>query len=942
MSDYITEVLFVPGVAAFWTFDETSGTVAVDVKGTADLTIAGGVTLGSAPLVAGGTASATFSRAGLGRASKATSYPSGPFAVECWVRCDDPSVVDQSIWFNGSGGNGHGLMVGKGGGIPGRLYLLAEGMFYHDLGYTLDAGVHHIYLGRAAGTDECKLIVDGVVVSSVNRNFGATPSGGFVVGAKDAGGGNGFIGAIDEVAVYAVTLDEADVVAHHTIGVGFEAGERVKSVYFANIATRHSGGSNPYTYRPGAPSTDAEEHYDPGCCFMNDRDLYRFRGVEPLDWGESIDRGIRMWRDEYVLKLPPGDQPAPWHRQTHGLCRHYLESGNADSLRALDVVIPQYVYNVNSPADAAYVDQFRYPYLQRENSFILTGMVDRVRAGLPAHSTEAMLMMVDWGLEMIDHFSRPWDQRYGVFNRAFMFGLMLRSLVYYWFTFRADPDAAIQARIALIPPAIEQAVRFAHAELWWPYGVNKAIAFSGFYWHFGGIKYVWPAGDAASHVGLGPFTITSVAAGATRFTASGTPSTIDDYYKYLHVGHASTVGFHAIVRDYDGTSKEFRIQGVFGTPNFTVGSTITLHAIGGDDGAGGNARDDSMPVGNPLVSPAMGFAFWHRTFVLGDPEGAAEFLAMHDEFWSGQTAEYGPTYSVKEQNESTLWGANGLGYIEAALDPAGPRDTDYDPFATEALPGSTVAVALTLRAAASATKAAGVVPSRAAAAALRLTATASARAAFARAGPTILTLAAVARAAIEGEPAEYARAASATLLLTATGSERGSLALLASTSFVLSSSAAFSTGVATQPPGGYIGRYQLGQEVPFLVQCRDAAGRPAAPAAPPTARVYRDGVPLRAVELSHDEDTEVPGRFRGRLRLADGDAPGRHAVVYLYGVGVEVVVGSDTFEVAPGGDPQGPVLAGFVLSRPDADVVMAHLGSGRLAAGRTPYLDEGV
>ena len=65
---YRDAVLAHPDLLAFYEFDETSGTVAGDSEGSADLTIAGGVTLGADPIAEGGTKSFTFSRAGLGRA----------------------------------------------------------------------------------------------------------------------------------------------------------------------------------------------------------------------------------------------------------------------------------------------------------------------------------------------------------------------------------------------------------------------------------------------------------------------------------------------------------------------------------------------------------------------------------------------------------------------------------------------------------------------------------------------------------------------------------------------------------------------------------------------------------------------------------------------------------------------------------------------------------
>lgn len=192
------------------------------------------------------------------------------------------------------------------------------------------------------------------------------------------------------------------------------------------------------------------------------------------------------------------------------------------------------------------------------------------------------------------------------------------------------------------------------------------------------------------------------------------------------------------------------------------------------------------------------------------------------------------------------------------------------------------------------------------------------------------------------EVALVSRSASASFTLAPTASAVSAFVRSASASMVFTVSASFAEAQAVAPPGGYVGRHQVGREVTLHVQCLNLDGEPAAPAAAPVARVYRDGVLVRSLRIPLDDDPESAGRFRGRMLLVEGDGPGRYAVVYLYAIGAEVVVGSDTFEVAAGGDPHGVVLAASVLSRPDGDAVVAHLGSGRLASGRTPYLDEGI
>ncbi len=91
--------------------------------------------------------------------------------------------------------------------------------------------------------------------------------------------------------------------------------------------------------------------------------------------------------------------------------------------------------------------------------------------------------------------------------------------------------------------------------------------------------------------------------------------------------------------------------------------------------------------------------------------------------------------------------------------------------------------------------------------------------------------------------------------------------------------------------------------------------------------------------LCTDRET---GRFRGFYTLGNADGLGHYTAVYLFSILGLARGGADQFEVVAGGDPSGPVLAAYSLARPDGDYLLAHLAAGRLAAGQTPYLDEGI
>jgi hypothetical protein len=140
----------------------------------------------------------------------------------------------------------------------------------------------------------------------------------------------------------------------------------------------------------------------------------------------------------------------------------------------------------------------------------------------------------------------------------------------------------------------------------------------------------------------------------------------------------------------------------------------------------------------------------------------------------------------------------------------------------------------------------------------------------------------------------------------------------------------------------YLGRYQQGDEVPLQLQCFAAAETAGLPDAAPIVRIYREGVLADEFTLPLLPDAQVSGRFGQNYRLGYLTAPGRYLAAYWYQASDVVQAQQQVFEVMPGGDPGGPVLATQVIGRPDGDRVLAQVASGALLVGQDPYLDEGV
>jgi hypothetical protein len=138
----------------------------------------------------------------------------------------------------------------------------------------------------------------------------------------------------------------------------------------------------------------------------------------------------------------------------------------------------------------------------------------------------------------------------------------------------------------------------------------------------------------------------------------------------------------------------------------------------------------------------------------------------------------------------------------------------------------------------------------------------------------------------------------------------------------------------------YRGRWQLGEEKALGVLTFNAAGVPTWPDQAPQVDFYGSAGKIASLgrSLPALERAFNTGTFQGELFL-DNQAPiGLMKVVYRWTVGSFFGSVVDVFEVIPGGDSKGYVLALDDFSRPQADFLIQELSSGRLRAGRNPRL----
>ncbi len=205
----------------------------------------------------------------------------------------------------------------------------------------------------------------------------------------------------------------------------------------------------------------------------------------------------------------------------------------------------------------------------------------------------------------------------------------------------------------------------------------------------------------------------------------------------------------------------------------------------------------------------------------------------------------------------------------------------------------------------------------------------------------------------------YAKAASASIIFTARGNAFHGIYRQASATIVFMPRAVVTNrGVGAHchatiifrprcrnkvPPivfgDDYLGRFQLGSEVPLWDLVRDQHGQPALPTTdPPIAEVYN--IDLRthveSVNLVHLRYSRNDSVYTRSLRLGAIYVPGRYGVVYRAPTGGFVGYNLAIFEVVPGGDVSGPAIATHTFPAAGGDQTMAQLGSGALVKGSRP------
>lgn len=219
---------------AAWALEESGGAnpfVDTGSNGVA-WTPAGGVLTGIAPLPTG---SAGFAAAGSGSAPIA-SLPSGNtpasingsnVTVEAWFYKPAGSIRGGLVKIGGNGGTGWAFGIGGTtlDNAGSNLVLISEAIAWHNTGYVLATGIHHLVVVRGAG-NAVTVYDNGAVAWTGSLSSPHAPNGGVTIGGYNNGSALRFLPStvtMDEVAFYAAALSAGRVAAHYNGGAGSAA-----------------------------------------------------------------------------------------------------------------------------------------------------------------------------------------------------------------------------------------------------------------------------------------------------------------------------------------------------------------------------------------------------------------------------------------------------------------------------------------------------------------------------------------------------------------------------------------------------------------------------------------------------------------------------------------------------------------------------------------------
>lgn len=210
---YSSVVLATSGLKNYWRLNDSSGTTAADSgPGANPQTYSGGFTLNQSPLSDGAGDSVVFNGStGLSSTASSSFTTCANSSMEAWFRTDNFATSNQSIIWNGSGGDGVGLYVSGNSSTNGSLQLLAGGIAWQSTGILItDSNIHHVVV-TFDGSKIPRVYLDGGLVFTGSAMTISNPTGAFTSTLL-------FNGAISDAALYNVQLSAATILQHYQAG----------------------------------------------------------------------------------------------------------------------------------------------------------------------------------------------------------------------------------------------------------------------------------------------------------------------------------------------------------------------------------------------------------------------------------------------------------------------------------------------------------------------------------------------------------------------------------------------------------------------------------------------------------------------------------------------------------------------------------------------------
>lgn len=135
----------------------------------------------------------------------------------------------------------------------------------------------------------------------------------------------------------------------------------------------------------------------------------------------------------------------------------------------------------------------------------------------------------------------------------------------------------------------------------------------------------------------------------------------------------------------------------------------------------------------------------------------------------------------------------------------------------------------------------------------------------------------------------------------------------------------------------FLGRYDRGSEVVLGISCENASGVVTSPDEAPTVEVENEsGKVLVEGKIPASDSQLTPGLFRLPLFLGAPFVAGNYLATVRFLLSGVSYARMLSFEVTPGGDPSGAVIAMHQYEKPDARYLVHSTDSGSIFKGKNP------